>query len=110
MVLGHLEHTCALQDRDWQGAALLAWVGILAWPAVPGPLLSFLSLPFPRFLWAPILLPTAEALEGENFRPPSAPLSFHFISVPDTSVAQQTWYLVSNPAPNCRSKCKTTTA
>ena len=56
---GHLEHTCALQDRDWQGAALLAWVGILAWPAVPGPLLSFLSLPFPRFLWAPILLPTA---------------------------------------------------
>lgn len=59
VVPGHLEHTCALQGRDWQGAALLAWVGILAWPAVPGPLLSFLSLPFPRFLWAPTLLPPA---------------------------------------------------
>ena len=38
---------------------LLAWVGILAWPAVPGPPLSFLSLPFPKFLWAPTLLPPA---------------------------------------------------
>lgn len=59
MVPGRLEHTYPLQGRDWQGdhsPSLGGHPGLARSARTP---LSFLSLPFPKFLWAPTLPPPA---------------------------------------------------
>lgn len=119
MVPGRLEHRYTLQGRDWQGGrspGLGGHPGLACSARTPAlfPIAPLPQVPAGPDLPAPSLVLHVSVRQrcwrGKTSRPPSAPLLFHFISVLNTSVAQQTWYLVSNPATNCRNKCKTITA
>ena len=95
MVPGHLEHTYALQGRDWQGdhsPSLGGHPGLARSARTPA---LFPIAPVPQVPVGPD--PPAPGLvlqvtvrqrlwRGKTSMPPSAPLLFHFISVPDTSV------------------------